>query len=280
MSAAELTLLSWNINQWPVAGWRRRCRQDLARVERLIRGHDLVCLQECWSPRAARILRRTYPHGTRGGQRAITGLGSGLLTLSRLPILRRRFGRFQRRALPDSLAAKGFTLARVRLDDRLEINVINTHLQAWRGADLRLRQVEELARFMGSAPPAAATILAGDLNFRRESREYGLLLESLGCRDMLRERPPGRQGTAPPARRTDGGVPLITGQGGPPPGQAGCLDHLLLVPGPAAVSLLETSLVPEAGQASPCPSDHLGVRIRIRVEAAPPPGDLNSEGET
>lgn len=240
----ELSLLTWNIDQWPNRLTVARDRRRLEQVERAIAGFDVVCLQECWSSPAQQI-RHAFPSHYLDDNRSRIGFGSGLLTLSRHPIRYGRCDRFRNAAVPDSLAAKGMTLARLDVPGFGEIDVVNTHLQARRFPGVRLRQVEELGRFVQENTGDAVTVMAGDLNAPRQSPEFERLQERLHFREVLEERP--LDGTAAGATRFTGDADRI--------------DHLLLMPSESdAVELIETGAIDD----DPDVSDHRGLFVKMR----------------
>lgn len=245
----EITILTWNINQWPVVGWSRRCREDLEAVRSMIRDFDIVCLQECWSA-AGRELRWSFPHHHLDGARSFTGFGSGLLCLSQYPVYEGRSHRYRGRRLPDSLAAKGIALARVRVPGFGGLDIINTHLQRWRGRTTRRRQVLELEGFVKSAAENSVAVLAGDLNIRPTSWGYRHLVASLPLRDVFE------------------GCPVRTGREAGPrsPVTEDRVDHLFLSHANGAeVEIVESGRLGAAEGLPRYPSDHNGLFARIRL---------------
>ncbi len=249
----ELSLLTWNINQWPSAFGGRRNRRRLATVRSLVREFDLVCLQEAWSG-AAQEIRREFPHHHLDRGRSAVGFGSGLLTLSRYPIRSGRFARYVAAAFPDSLASKGISLATVELPGQGTIHVINTHLQARFWPDVRRRQMEQLDRFVAEQCSGGCVLIAGDLNARRGSGEFQQLRRALAFREALEERPlvdPGDGARASGDRFT---------------GDAERIDHLLLLPGGGMdMDVLETGALDDEGAGAEPASDHRGLYVRLRL---------------
>lgn len=251
---AELSLLTWNINQWPLFWSARRDRQRLDLVRGSIRGFDLVCLQEAWSSTAQQI-RSAFPDHILGQDRSLLGFGDGLLTLSRYPVTDRRFARYLHARIPDALAAKGISLARVAVPGFGEINVVNTHLQAWRGDGIRGCQIQELGQFVREFAGDGTTLLVGDLNACRGSEEYRLLQRELAFVDALVERPlPAAVPVEDPVKDARHSIRSTE-----------CIDHLLLLPGVGAtVEVLESGTVQdEDGNGGA--SDHRGLFVRLHL---------------
>lgn len=246
----EVSLLTWNVNQWPSLLSARTNRRRLAQVRAALGAFDVVCLQECWSSMAREIRHALPGHYVDGGRSAF-GFGSGLVTLSRFPVEGGHFHRYERAAAPDAWAAKGLVVVRLLVPGFGPLHVVNTHLQAWRAGGIRVQQVRELERFVRSHSSGVPTLLAGDLNAGPGSPEMDLLQRALGYRDALAVRP--LTDAAPTGGRR------FTGD-------EGRIDHLLMLPADAEAEVLETGTVDEGPEGGAPASDHTGLFARIRLE--------------
>lgn len=156
---------------------------------------DLAAFQEVWTPSARdHLLRSGLEAGLRHAWEPDTSFpGSGLLVLSRLPILSARFEPFLIRALPqhlrhiDFLGGKGFVHLRIDTGQG-PISVVNTHLQARYRKDVphgyrahRTGQIVQLATRMREW--SEAVLLLGDLNCEQGDPEYEVLTGLTGLRD-------------------------------------------------------------------------------------------------
>jgi endonuclease/exonuclease/phosphatase family metal-dependent hydrolase len=194
----QLRLLSLNVwgLPWPVSSIpdarMRMIASDLPTLEL-----DAAAFQEVWTPGAREILLE-------GGRRAglvhswhRDGLlgNSGLLVLSRWPILQTRFTRFALGGLPQRLhhadyyGGKGFAQCRLEVPGG-EFELFATHLQAGYGrvgyADEylghRVAQMIELA--LGVATTDRPLAVLGDLNSRPRRDEMSVLLGATGLIDV------------------------------------------------------------------------------------------------
>ncbi len=247
---AELSLLTWNVNQWPLPWAASRDRRRLARVRAALEGFDVVCLQECWSTLAREIRHELPQHYVDRGRSAL-GFGSGLVTLSRFPVVGGAYRRYTRAAAPDAWAAKGMVVVRLDVPGFGALHVVNTHLQAWRARGVRVGQIRELERFVREHSAGVPTLLAGDLNATPGSPELDRLHGALGFRDALAERPL-------PTRRPTGGQRFT--------GADGRIDHLLVLPADADAAVLRTGAVDEGPDGGVPASDHTGLFVRLRLE--------------
>jgi len=160
---------------------------------------DVVAFQEVWTADVRSILIRA---GRAAGLDACWHTdaslgGSGLLVLSRLPILDVQFERYTLRGQPERITqgdyygGKGF--ARIRLNTPVgPVTVVNTHLHARYGGNvpheyraLRAGQVVQLARRVRETPDPI--LAAGDFNFQEDQAGYAVLTGLTGFRDSAAE---------------------------------------------------------------------------------------------
>ncbi len=189
-----LTLNAWAL-PWPLS------HEPDARME-AIGGRlasldaDVIAFQEVWSPSARRLL---FAAGHRAGYTdAWTRYGSlgasGLLVLSRLPILRSRFVRFALCGFPqdvmrgDYYSGKGIAI--LTLDTPAgPVALLSTHLIPHYGEygpddtyiGHRVAEVVELADALAQIEIPA--IVVGDFNFSEREPEYEVLVGLSGLTD-------------------------------------------------------------------------------------------------
>ena len=136
---------------------------------------DVICLQEVFEEKSlwriinsSKIIER-YPYYLSGDMRKrfLIGENSGLLVLSKYPILFKQFTPFMKSKCPDFYAAKGalyFTVC--------DVNFITTHLQSC-CANLAYKQLDFI---INESPFDASekTILLGDLNVDNPFKPLGV----------------------------------------------------------------------------------------------------------
>ena len=141
-----------------------------------------ILLQEVWSTRA----REAVPTGNEwsaasSSNHKLLFRRSGLVSLSRFPIVDTAFHAFRAGTWPDSLVNKGALKITVELSPALRVNVWNVHLQAGSAAQVRSRQIVELADWVRQAEDGqAADLIAGDFNCTPDSEQYAQLTRLLG----------------------------------------------------------------------------------------------------
>lgn len=196
----QLSFLTYNVAFLPVlpsplpmmyAGTEPEACRDAVCAAIRASNTDLVGLCETWAftEDLAASLADVYPY--RGAEPSI-GLsvkliGSGLLLLSRHPILASGAYAYRRADGDDTIANKGATFLRVSIQGLPgPLDVFYTHMQAvysdGRGATAHAAQLAELAAWMKEVrDPDHPAILAGDLNFDgMRATEYAAALTALG----------------------------------------------------------------------------------------------------
>ncbi|XP_017468056.1 PREDICTED: putative neutral sphingomyelinase isoform X1 [Rhagoletis zephyria] len=158
--------------------------------------YDIVSLQEVWSRKDCEDLKKAtesvlpYSHYFYSGV-----VGSGLLVLSRFPILSSFFhpwsvnGYFHRIQHADWFGGKGVGLCRILVDKQV-VNLYNTHLHAEysnKNDDYkthRVIQAFDTAQFIRATKgDSVLQVLAGDLNAQPHDLTYKVLLYTSKMKD-------------------------------------------------------------------------------------------------
>ncbi|MCL4176921.1 MAG: sphingomyelin phosphodiesterase [Verrucomicrobia bacterium] len=179
----ELRVLTYNI--WGLPAWINGANPSrYARIARELeaRAPEFILLQEVWSEHAREAVPAEAGWSVASSPaRNLFLRRSGLVTLSRHPIVDAEFHAFRAGTWPDSLVGKGALRITVELAGSLRLNVWNVHLQAGDARDIRLRQIAELAAWVRQAEQGqGADIIAGDFNCTPDSEEYRQLTRLLG----------------------------------------------------------------------------------------------------
>lgn len=155
-----------------------------------------MALQEAWDSETEIIVKRAgfpYVARSRNSHRLIGG--SGLITLSRFPIVQKEFVPFRTCAGADCLSNKGVLRTRLALPDGSSVDIYNIHMNAWLrfgydlGSKVRRRQIRTLRRLVRDRSVAAGVrwLVLGDANAPEGSRNYRELREGLQALDAYRE---------------------------------------------------------------------------------------------
>lgn len=198
------------LNTWGIPFVRDRHRRMQALALEIASGkYDIVGLQEIWDmedlermQRGAELGGFAYTHHFKSGH-----VGSGLVVLSRYPIVELDFHRYRLRGTAetvyygDYIAGKGIGLARIQTPDGL-LNFYITHLIAQYEADdrdqyvaHRAAQMFEAARFINHRTAATApAVMVGDFNVRPDQLGYRIITTLAGMRDVYDALHPGDAG--------------------------------------------------------------------------------------
>jgi endonuclease/exonuclease/phosphatase (EEP) superfamily protein YafD len=210
---ATLSLLTFNT--FAILNWDTPFRVNALASELTKLEAEIVCLQEIHQHLFRRTLTAATPYHVdaihapkRGRPRG------GLLTLSRLPVVRHHYvpfveqGRWYHLEIMDRLLDKGILVTHYEVAG-LPIIVVNTHIIANYFADygrngrpaLRQQsQLRQLAEGIKEFPDNALVMLVGDFNLPRGSWLYEEFLKESGMEDTL-------EGDPRPTYRPLPGVP-------------------------------------------------------------------------
>jgi len=262
--AQSLRLLSYNI--WGLPGWMTGARSGrytrIAReLERL--DPDIVLLQEAWTAKARKCApaNGSWWIARPDGQHTFFQQ-SGLMTLSKFPIIGGEFYPFSQAAFPDRVVCKGVLKTTICLPDGSILNVWNVHLQEGGPPPVRQSQVHELiARVQAAEDGQIADLVGGDFNFTPESPLYRKLEQSLG----------------PTVYNLGGDKPFVTwNKLSAKPGAGQTLDYFFVHKTPALQSVEAFARVAFAAL-TPAQqlSDHLGLEAVVKLSAGAARVDLD-----
>jgi endonuclease/exonuclease/phosphatase family metal-dependent hydrolase len=185
------------LNTWGLAYAADRVKRMQALAYHLMQTpYDIIALQEVWQPEdVSRLKTATRSSGYTVHHFASGPIGSGLVTLSRHPILQTAFHPYRLAGSArtvyhgDFIAGKGIGLARIQTPIG-EIDVYNTHLIAQYDFDRqdhypahRAAQMMEAIDFINLNSPGHPVIFMGDLNTRPDQLGYRLISTLGGLRD-------------------------------------------------------------------------------------------------
>jgi endonuclease/exonuclease/phosphatase family metal-dependent hydrolase len=247
----SLKLVTYNI--WGLPSWMTGARSGryprIAReLERL--DPDFILLQEAWTANARKAAPANglWSIARAAGQHTFFQQ-SGLVTLSRFPIIGGRFYPFSRSAFPDRFVNKGVLKVTVQLPGRQVLNVWNVHLQDGGPPEIRLSQIRELvSRVQAAEDGQIADLVGGDFNCTPASALYRELENSLG----------------PSVQQLSGANPFVTWDGmSAKPGAGQTLDYIFVR---TRASFQNPQAVPRVAFAASLDqrlSDHLGIEVLV-----------------
>lgn len=191
--SAELRVLSYNI--W---GLPAPIGQDLdARIERIaeaIQDYDIVLIQEAFDQRTESLpLRAGFPYAYHHKNLDLWRQASGLMVLSRFPIVDTDFMPFPGLTPPDLLANKGVLFARVQHPQLGYVDLYNTHYQSRQQPDAAQVRIKSnnttLQRLLLKHQQYYPTIIGGDFNAVPGNPEHQDLVRRLPLIDTYLKTP-------------------------------------------------------------------------------------------
>jgi endonuclease/exonuclease/phosphatase family metal-dependent hydrolase len=253
-TSTNLQLLIYNI--WGLPAWMNgappsRYADIATEIEQL--QPDFIFLQEAWSTASLSAIPQNTSWSAAGYQQPDCFFQrSGLVCLSRHPILEAKFYPFKKVRLPDSIVQKGALKITIDLQSGHTLNLWNVHLQSGPPNPTRIAQIHELTQWVQNANDnQIADIVAGDFNCTPDSPAYALLVHHFG-EDLTSKHPNPH---------------LITYLGSNHPSDPACtLDYAFLHTKhqQLAVTAQTHPFVPQ-GTHSPL-SDHIGLNVQLDIQ--------------
>jgi len=186
-SATELKVLTYNV--WGLPGRLIQKPERLAAIARVapLLGADVIGFEETFNGITEVLARmKDYPHIVRGPGADRLRFSSGLLLVSRWPILSSAHISFSSCHGTDCFSQKGVVFARVQLPWG-EVDFYLTHMNAAGGEAVRTQQLSELSIFMADHSPDGRyrrpVIVFGDFNFEAASANYNRMRQLTGTND-------------------------------------------------------------------------------------------------
>ena len=167
--SVQLKLLLWNVWLLPPPLSDRIVRSRAAKISPVLNGYDLVILNEAFAFKETLLLQTRYPHTVVLKRKGIFDVfDSGVMILSKWPLVQTEMEHYKTRARWDRLACKGVIFVRVQVPGGKEVDVYGTHMQAgFSDAEQRSRdeQSRQLVAFIKChSDMGRAVVVCGDLN--------------------------------------------------------------------------------------------------------------------
>jgi endonuclease/exonuclease/phosphatase family metal-dependent hydrolase len=254
LSLKLVTYNIWGLPHWMTGARLGRYDQIARELERL--DPDIILLQEAWTAEA----RKSAPTTGRWCTARATGQHtffqqSGLVTLSRFPIIGGQFYPFSRAAFPDSFVNKGALKVTVCLPDGSVLNIWNVHLQDGGTPEIKQSQIRELkSHVLASEDGQIADLVGGDFNCTPESAF---------CHELETE-------VGPSVQQLGRVNPFVTWDGlSSKPGAGQTLDYIFVRSRKAfqRVQAVPHVAFTAANQAERL-SDHFGIEAEVKLSSA------------
>jgi endonuclease/exonuclease/phosphatase family metal-dependent hydrolase len=259
-TASELNLKLVTYNVWGLPSWLTgaqpgrypRIARELERLD-----PDIILLQEAWTDKA----RKAAPNdgrwsSARAARQHTFFQQSGLVTLSKFPIIGGEFYPFSRAAFPDRFVNKGILKVTVQLQDGRVLNIWNVHLQDGGSAEIRRSQLREVeSHVLAAEDGQIADLVGGDFNCTPDSAFVHELEDSLG----------------PSVQQLGGVDPFVTWDDlSTKPGKGQTLDYIFVRERTRFENVQATAQVAfTAANLKQRLSDHLGIEAEVKLSFEP-----------
>ena len=192
--AASLKVMTYNV--WGIPFAAKHQIQRLIRIGKTLAAMDadIVAIEEAWQgfmtpsgEKETLLYRSKFPYYTKGPGRAhFLGIDSGLMIMSRFPIVETDKEYYRYCGGIDCRARKGMTFARIAVPEIGEVDVYATHTNAGAFSRVRVTQAGELRDFVQrhSADHSRPIIIMGDMNASATSESLTQLARDLDLRDV------------------------------------------------------------------------------------------------
>jgi endonuclease/exonuclease/phosphatase family metal-dependent hydrolase len=245
----------WGLPSWMTGARHGRYPQIARELKRL--DPDIILLQEAWTANA----RKSAPDDGHWAIARAAGQHtffqqSGLVTLSRFPIVGGEFYPFSHAAFPDRFVHKGVLKVSVQLPGGRVLNIWNVHLQDAGSFALRQSQIRELVSHVEAAQDGQiADLVGGDFNCPPDCLLYRELAKEFG----------------PDLQELTGAPPFITWDGmSKKSGTGQTLDHIFIRPRTILQELKpQTHMAFAAQTLEQRLSDHFGIEATVNLTPAP-----------
>jgi endonuclease/exonuclease/phosphatase family metal-dependent hydrolase len=186
--AGEIKVMTYNIWGLPYPIAKRIKRLKVLKKQIAKQNADLIGFQEVFLKKALEVTKQdSYPYKAYGPKSSFLHFSGGLVLLSKFPIIKTGFIKYNDCKGWDCRANKGVLFSRINMGDDL-IDVYVTHLNA-EGSDMgpRLSQVNQLMKYVRSQSAGNKVIFLGDFNFTDDSLLHTHMTQILGLNDSHQE---------------------------------------------------------------------------------------------
>ncbi|MBT7611135.1 MAG: hypothetical protein HN576_15345 [Bacteriovoracaceae bacterium] len=188
INASELKVMTYNIWGLPFPIAKRIKRFKVLKKIIAKQDVDFIGFQEAFTRTALKVTKhKNFPHVAYGPKKCLLNLSSGLVLISKYPIVKTDTIKYKECQGWDCRANKGVLFAQVNIKNEL-IDVYVTHLNA-EGEDFgpRLSQMNQLIKFVQKNSTGNKTIFLGDFNFQPSSFLHDHMTTILGLNDSHQE---------------------------------------------------------------------------------------------
>ncbi len=167
LSKGHIKVLTYNIAGLPqgISAAKTPRRVSITEIGEKVEEFDIVNVQEDFNYNTAFYSLNKHPYRT--VHKGKIPLGDGLNTLSKYPIVEYRRIPWRHCSGPDCWTVKGFSFAKIQLDQHVYLDVYNVHANSSdvaRAAKARRENIRQLAAYIQEHSAGKPLIVMGDFN--------------------------------------------------------------------------------------------------------------------
>ena len=184
----KIRILTYNIWGLPGVLLQKPKRMKLLEETLPTEMADIIILNETFAARTRPVVMlKEYPYRAFGPGKSGAKISSGVVILSKFPIVETETIKYSQCAGMDCLANKGAVRARLDVPDVGKVDVVGTHLSSDGKDSLRSAQLEEVFALLERAQGDVPVLFGGDFNFHSETAPYSDMVGGMGFRDLHAE---------------------------------------------------------------------------------------------
>jgi endonuclease/exonuclease/phosphatase family metal-dependent hydrolase len=184
----KIRLLTYNIWGLPGILLQKPKRMKLLESALPTENADVIILNETFAARTRPVVMlKEFPYRAFGPGKSGIKISSGVVILSKFPIVESEAIKYSACAGTDCLSNKGAVRARLELPGVGPVDVVGTHMNAEGKDSVRSAQLEEVFDMLDRAEGDVPVLFGGDFNFHSESGPYYDMAGGMGFRDLHAE---------------------------------------------------------------------------------------------
>jgi endonuclease/exonuclease/phosphatase family metal-dependent hydrolase len=195
-----LRVLTYNI--WGLPAPADHAEWRYGEIAKRVSQYDIVAFEETWSSKTDVVWKiPSHPYHAFGGQAHGLVGGSGLIVISKYPIIESHFEKYTDCADLECTAGKGALMFRVEVRPGVELDCYATHTNAWQDQSLvRTGQLLQLVGMIENYSIGRPVLILGDFNSEYRSTNYDEFKGNLFLHDSYQEYVDSRPDATPSER--------------------------------------------------------------------------------
>jgi endonuclease/exonuclease/phosphatase family metal-dependent hydrolase len=192
ISQDKISIASWNTYLLPktIKKSNQKNRSKDISSSLINHNYDIIALQEVFDKASLKSiidsLAKKYRYYKVANKNSLFKTSSGLIVFSKYEITNTSFIKYKRAISADYFAKKGALICKIKINDSIFINVVNTHLQSTnkeKAKKIRQSQLNQIQKAF-TTDSIIPTVFLGDFNIpKKNNPNYKAMLSILNAND-------------------------------------------------------------------------------------------------